>query len=92
MLVLNESLRLGVFPEKLKFAKVVPVHKGGDKTLVENYRPISLLTTFSKVFEKVMYSRLYKFLTENGTLNDNQFGFRSGRSCEQALLRHKKQS
>ena len=85
-LVLNESLRLGIFPEQLKFAKVVPVHKGGDKTLVENYRPISLLTTFSKVFEKVMYSRLYSFFSENGILNDNQFGFRAGRSCEQALL------
>ena len=60
-LVLNESLRLGIFPEQLKIAKVVPVHKGGDKTLVENYRPISLLTTFSKIFEKVMYNRLYKF-------------------------------
>ena len=84
--ILNESLTNGIFPEQLKIAKVVPIHKGDDKLKVENYRPISLLTTFSKIFEKIMYRRIYDFLTENETLDDYQFGFRQGRSCEQAVL------
>ena len=76
----------GVFPENLKIAKVIALHKGGSKTDVTNYRPISLLTSFSKVFEKLMHHRLLEFLQVNGSLYENQYGFRPGRSCEQALL------
>ena len=70
----------------LKTAKVVPIHKGGSKISIENYRPISLLSAFSKIYEKVMYTRVYDFLSQNNILIENQFGFRKGRSCEQALL------
>ena len=80
--IINRSILEGVFPSKLKNAKVVPVHKVD----IENYRPISLLSAFSKIFEKVMYARVYDFLSHNNILNENQFGFRRGRSCEQALL------
>ena len=84
--IINRSFLEGVFPSKLKNAKVVPVHKGGSRVDIENYRPISLLSAFSKIFEKVMYARMYDFLSHNSILNENQFGFRRGRSCEQALL------
>ena len=84
--IINTSICEGVFPSQLKSAKVVPVHKGGSKVDIENYRPISLLSAFSKIYEKVMYTRVYDFLSQNCILNENQFGFRKGRSCEQALL------
>ena len=84
--LINKSFLEGFFPEKLKIAKVIALHKGGSKTDVANYRPISLLTSFSKVFEKLMHHRLLEFLQFNESLYDNQYGFRPGRSCEQALL------
>ncbi len=84
--VINLSFVDGVFPEQLKKAKVVPIHKGGSKTDISNYRPISLLSAFSKIFEKLVYTRVYNFLLQNKSLYDMQFGFRSGRSCEHALL------
>jgi len=60
--LVNFSFQLGSFPNNLKIAKVVPVPKIGDTTLLNNYRPISLLTSFSKIFEKVIHSRLMFFL------------------------------
>ena len=84
--IINSSFRQGVFPTQLKVAKVVPIHKGGRKTDVANYRPISLLSAFSKIFEKLMHNRVYSFLQTNNALNDLQFGFRKKRSCEHALL------
>ena len=87
--VVNSSFEQGVFPQALKTAKVVPVHKGGSKTDVKNYRPISLLATFSKVFEKLMHNRVINFLDTYNILCENQYGFRPGRSCEHALLNAK---
>ena len=84
--IINTSLIEGVFPTALKMAKVVPIHKGGCKHDIQNYRPISLLSAFSKIYEKVMYSRMHDFLSNNKVLIENQFGFRRGRSCEHALL------
>lgn len=84
--VINTSFAEGIFPEQLKVAKVIPIYKGGSKTDVSNYRPISLLSAFSKIFEKLMHSRVYNFLDKNQSLYDMQFGFRPGRSCEHALL------
>ena len=84
--IINSSLTEGVFPKNFKTAKTVPIHKGGSKIDIENYRPISLLSAFSKIYEKVMYYRIYNFLSVNNVLSDNQFGFRKGRSCEHALL------
>jgi hypothetical protein len=54
----------GVFPDRLKYATIVPVYKKGDNYNVSNYRPISILTTFNKIFEKVIYSRLLKHLNK----------------------------
>ena len=84
--IINKSFREGIFPEQMKIAKVIPIHKGGTKTEAGNYRPISLLNTFSKIYEKLMHSRILNFLEQNDSLYENQYGFRQGRSCEHALL------
>jgi exonuclease III len=84
--VITASFTEGVFPQPLKLARVVPIHKGGNKSDVSNYRPISLLSSFSKIYEKLMHKRLVKFMNDNDSLYEMQYGFRSGRSCEHALL------
>ena len=85
-MIINKSFREGVFPEQMKLAKVIPVHKGGTKTDRGNYRPISLLDTFSKIYERLMHTRILNFLEKNNSLYEDQYGFRPGRSCEHALL------
>ena len=83
--ILNISLKKGIFPEKLKEALVTPIFKKGAKDLVNNYRPISVLNVFSKIFEKVMYKRLVSYLDTTNILYNRQFGFRSGHSTEMAV-------
>ena len=72
----------GVFPDHLKVA----VFKAGDAQLVTNYRPISILAIFSKIFEKIVCSRLESYLEKNNILHENQFGFRQKVSTCSALL------
>ena len=84
--VVNASFTEGVFPKALKIAKVIPIYKGGSKQDVSNYRPISLLSSFSKIYEKLVHSRVLEFLDKHNSLFENQYGFRPGRSCEHALL------
>ena len=74
--ILNLSLSEGVFPEELKIANVIPLFKADDPMLFNNYRPVSLLCVLSKVFEKIMYSRLMSFLEFHKILYHKQFGFR----------------
>ena len=81
----NFFMREGIFPDILKIGKITPVYKKGDKQLFENYRPISTLPIIGKIFEKIIYSRLYNFLTSKNILYDNQFGFRKGHSTTHAL-------
>ena len=83
--ICNSSFASGTFPEILKVAIVQPLHKKGDTGEVQNYRPISLLSVFSKIIEKLMYSRLLSFFTKNGILNEAQHGFRKGKSTETAI-------
>ena len=83
---INSSLLHGIFPDLLKTAKVVPIHKSGSRSDVANYRPISLLSVFSKIYEKVMYARLTSFFATNNTIYSRQYGFRSQHSCEHALI------
>ena len=66
-----------IFPAVLKVAKITPVHKSGSKSKSTNYRPISILTIFSKIFEKMICKRLNKFFERNDTICKEQFGFRS---------------
>ena len=70
----------GVFPSQLKIAKVVPIFKSGDPAAMDNYKPISLLNNFSKIYEKIMASRLTKYIEENGLLSPSQYGFRKNHS------------
>jgi hypothetical protein len=73
--ICNASLNQGIYPDRLKFAIVMPIYKQGGKTDVANYRPVSLQTTFVKMLEKVMYSRLSQNLNVNKILTLEQFGF-----------------
>ncbi|XP_065664405.1 uncharacterized protein LOC136086066 [Hydra vulgaris] len=84
--IFNLSLKEGVFPEKIKIARVVLIFKSGDPSDVTNYRPISVLTCISKVLERIMYNRLYSFLIQNNILYNKQFGFKSGHSTDHAIL------
>ena len=86
MVIINQMLTNGIFPEKLKLAKVIPVFKSGDDQLFSNYRPISLLSSISKIFEYVIQEQLVDYLLVNNLLCNEQFGFRSGYSTELAAL------
>ena len=77
---------MGIFPDKMKRAKVVPIHKSGSKMEISNYRPISLLPIFSKILEKLMHSRVYSFLQDQQILLKSQYGFQKNRSTEHAIL------
>ena len=84
--IITSSFQDGIFPQPLKLARVVPIFKSGSKSDVSNYRPISLLDSFSKVYEKLMHNRVVDFMESNESFHELQYGFRSGRSCEHALL------
>ena len=83
--IINLSFNQGVFPNLLKIANVIPIHKKGDKLDCNNYRPISLLSNISKIFEKCMHTRLTNFLHVNKLFFSHQFGFRNGYSTNHAL-------
>ena len=84
--IANHSFVTGVFPNKLKFGKVNPLHKTGSRDNPSNYRPVSILSVFSKIIEKLLYSRLYKFLESYEILYPFQFGFREKHSTMHALM------
>ena len=67
--------------DSLKSAEVVPIHKAKAKTDISNYRPISLISNIAKIFEKIMYNRLYSFLKDCNILSDSQYGFVKGKGC-----------
>ena len=85
-LIINQSLVTGIFPTKLKIAKVLPVFKKYDVTLMDNYRPISLLTSISKLLEKVVFTQLYDYFHKNQLFYSSQYGFRKLHSTEFAAL------
>ena len=72
----NDCFKCGTFPDIFKEAKIIPLFKGGDASEVTNYRPISLLPYFGKIFEKVIYKRFMSFLNKYNIISSNQFGFR----------------
>ena len=82
----NLMLAKGVFPDGLKHARVVPVHKRGSRCVAGNYRPVSVLSCFSKVFERVIYGRLLTFFKSVNVISPFQYGFLPGMSCERALF------
>ena len=82
--ICNKSMLSGIFPARLKYATIKPLLKTGDKENIANYRPISLLTSFSKVLEKLIYNRLLNHIQTNNILRAEQFGFRVSLSTEKA--------
>ena len=84
--IFDLSLKSGTFSEKMKILRVTPVFKSGGTSLMTNYQPISVLPCFSKMFERILYNRLYKYLTENNLLYCKQFGFQKGHSPEHTVL------
>ena len=85
-IIFNESITLGIFPDRLKCAKAIPIHRKGPPTDPSNYRPISLLSIYSKILEKLMYERLYEFLDKIDAFYSLQFGFREKHSTNHALI------
>ena len=85
-LIINQSLFTGIFPNKLKIAKVIPLYKKQDPQIVDNYRPVSLLTSISKIFEKVAHKQLSEYFTSNKLFYKSQYGFRAEHSTEMASL------
>ena len=83
--IINMSLLTGVYPDLLKIAKVIPIHKGGSTQDINKYRPISL-SIFDKIIEKLIHKRLYNFLESQNILYINQFGFRKNNSTTNALI------
>ena len=81
----NKCMLDGTFPSEFKTAKVTPIFKKSNKELIENYRPVSILPIFGKIFEKIIYKRLYAFFLSKGILKNEQFGFRKGHSTTHAL-------
>ena len=83
--IFNLSISEGVFPHLMKSADVIPLYKAKEQHSVTNYRPISLLTTLSKILEKIIYKRTYTFLQNSGQFYQSQYGFRTGHYCETAI-------
>ena len=84
--LINLSLETGFVPKELKIAKIVPVFKDGDCHDFNNYRPISLLSSFSKLFEKIVAKQLLRYLHINDILYKHQYGFRAGHSTSHPVL------
>ena len=84
--IFNNCIAEGIYPDALKVPKVIPIHKSGDTSNPSNYRPISILPHFSKIFEKILLKDLQSFLDKNNILCPNQFGFRKGFPTVHALM------
>ena len=84
--ILNQSLLTGIFPDQMKIAKVIPMFKKENRELMDNYRPVSLLSAFSKIFERAAYNQIYNYFTSNNLFYENQYGFRQQHSTELASL------
>lgn len=83
--IINIIFKTGQVPHQFKISVVTPVYKSGNKTLISNYRPISLINNFAKVFEKCLKERLANFLKTNGVLHKNQYGFIEGMGTADAM-------
>ena len=84
--ILNISISTGVYPSKLKMAKIIPIFKQDDDTDANNYRPISLLSNFNRIFEKIVFKRMESFIEQKNLLTPSQYGFRKAHSTQHAIL------
>ena len=71
--------------EIIQIVEIIPLFKGKDPVIINNYRPISIFITMSKILEKIVYNRLHSFLEKNNILFESQYGFRKNRSCQNAI-------
>ena len=85
--IFNQSIGTGIFPEKFKEARVTPMHKSGSKTSVDNFRPISILPTISKILEKHIANQLMTYFETHNLFHEFQSGFRQNHSCHTALTK-----
>ena len=85
--IVNVSISTNKFPSMLKNAKLTPVYKNGDKTIPENYRPISILPTLSKIIERQVTNSVLNYLNANNIIHSQQSGFRQSHSCQTALTK-----
>ena len=85
--LINKSINSGSFPSQMKNAKVYPIYKGGQKSDPSNYRPISILPTISKIFERHVNKNLMNYLNKYNLIHENQSGFRQKHSCQTALVK-----
>ena len=86
-LIINQMIESGVFPSGLKTSKIIPLHKKGDINEKNNYRPISLLPTMSKIFERIIYKQLYAYFDNNNIMSEQHYGFRTKHSTELAAVK-----
>ena len=84
-IIFNRCIREGHFPDAIKKAKIIPLHKGDSVLSVANYRPISLLPIFSKIFERIIYNQFIEYIEKNKILDQLQFGFQKNKSTEHAI-------
>ena len=85
--LINKSLATGCYPDRLKLAKVFPIYKSGSKSDPNNYRPISILPTISKIFERHINKHLMAYLNKYSLIHESQSGFRPKHSCQTALVK-----
>ena len=85
-IIFNQCLETGVFPSEWKKGNIVPIHKKGDKQMVQNYRPVSLLPICGKILERLMFNEMFEFFIENKLISSSQSGFKPGDSCINQLL------
>ncbi len=85
-IIINQMINTGIFQDKFKIGKIIPIFKKDDETQFTNYRPITLLPTISKIFEKIIFKQLYEIFLDNKLLYHSQYGFREGHSTEYTSL------
>ena len=81
----NNLIGNNIYPNCLKISKILPKHKAGPKNILGNYRPISMLSSINKIFERNLYNQLIEYINDKKILHPNQFGFRKKHSTEMAL-------
>ena len=84
--IMNLSLANGIVPDEMKIAKVIPLHKAGEKSEFNYYRPISLLQIFSKILERLVYTRIITFIETNKYFYQHRYGFRKGHSTIHPIM------
>ena len=84
--IYNNCIKTGCFPDILKIAEVIPLYKSGPKDICSNYRPISILSPFSKIFKKCLHFQLYNYFHQKNIFCRNQYGFRKNSSTNDAVI------